>query len=215
MRLDDHLPVDHKLSQMYRFGAGLMGLILVVFGILGLLNGVSFLSKAGDRIAGLNSNGALSTISIVIGVLLREKAKRDPRPRNAGLLALKWDYTIEGEHREPIAEEILQEINGYTVANHELVPGFTALKADGSTACGCWIYSGVFPKMGENRANERAAKGFYGHGWGFAWPSDRRVLFNRASARPDGNPWSERKKLRATGSTPTSSMPASPTILSC
>ncbi|MFF7153288.1 DUF4383 domain-containing protein [Streptomyces sp. NPDC008139] len=70
MRLDDHLPVDHKLSQMYRFGAGLMGLILVVFGILGLLNGVSFLSKAGDRIAGLNSNGALSTISIVIGVLL-------------------------------------------------------------------------------------------------------------------------------------------------
>ncbi|MBD0739641.1 DUF4383 domain-containing protein [Streptomyces sp. CBMA29] len=70
MRLDDHLPVDHKLSQMYRFGAGLMGLILVVFGILGLLNGVSFLSKAGSRIAGLNSNGALSTISIVIGVLL-------------------------------------------------------------------------------------------------------------------------------------------------
>ncbi len=57
-----------------------------------------------------------------LGVLLREKAKRDPRPRNAGLLALKWDYTIEGEHREPIAEEILQEINGYTVPNHELVP---------------------------------------------------------------------------------------------
>jgi len=130
-----------------------------------------------------------------LGVLLREKAKRDPRPRNAGLLALKWDYTIEGEHREPIAEEILQEINGYTVANHELVPGFTSLKADGSTACGCWIYSGVFPKMGENRANQRAAKGFYGHGWGFAWPSDRRVLYNRASARPDGNPWSDRKKL--------------------
>lgn len=70
MRLDDHLPVDHGLSRMYRFGAGLMGLILVVFGILGLLNGVSFLSKAGERIAGLNSNGALSSISIVIGALL-------------------------------------------------------------------------------------------------------------------------------------------------
>ena len=130
-----------------------------------------------------------------LGVLLREKAKRDPRPRNAGLLALKWDYSIEGGHREPIAEEVLQEINGYAVANHELVPGFTALQADGSTACGCWIYSGVFPRMGENRANQRASKGFYGHGWGFAWPSDRRVLYNRASARPDGNPWSERKKL--------------------
>jgi hypothetical protein len=70
MRLDDHLPMDHKLSRMYRLGAGLMGLILVVFGILGLLNGVSFLSHAGERIAGLNSNGALSTISIVIGALL-------------------------------------------------------------------------------------------------------------------------------------------------
>ncbi|MEU6848775.1 DUF4383 domain-containing protein [Actinacidiphila alni] len=70
MLLDDHLPVDHKLSRMYRLGAGLMGLILVVFGILGLLNGVSFLSHAGERIAGLNTNGALSTISIVIGALL-------------------------------------------------------------------------------------------------------------------------------------------------
>lgn len=70
MQLDEHLPVDHKLSQVYRFGAGAMGLVLVVFGILGLLNGVSFLSKAGERIAGLNSNGALSVISIVIGCLL-------------------------------------------------------------------------------------------------------------------------------------------------
>jgi formate dehydrogenase major subunit len=69
------------------------------------------------------------------------------------------------------------------------------LKADGSTACGCWIYSGVFPEPGKNRANERDSKDFYGHGWGFAWPSDRRILYNRASARPDGQPWSERKKL--------------------
>ena len=111
-----------------------------------------------------------------LGVLLREKARRDPQPRHAGLLALTWDYSIEGERREPVAEEVLQEINGYKVADGELVPGYTALKADGSTACGCWIYSGVFPTAGENRANHRAAKGFYGHGWGFAWPSDRRIL---------------------------------------
>jgi formate dehydrogenase major subunit len=130
-----------------------------------------------------------------LGVLLREKAQLDPQPRHAGLLALKWDYSIEGKRREPVAEEVLREINGYKVADGELVPGFTALKADGSTACGCWIYSGVFPRPGENRANQRAAKGFYGHGWGFAWPSDRRILYNRASARPDGKPWSERKKL--------------------
>jgi formate dehydrogenase major subunit len=130
-----------------------------------------------------------------LGVLMKEKAKRDPRPRNAGLLALTWNYTTEGHHQEPVAEEILQEINGWTIANHKLVSGFTELKADGSTASGCWIYSGVFPKPGENRANQRASKDFHGHGWGFAWPSDRRVLYNRASARPDGKPWSERKKL--------------------
>ncbi len=130
-----------------------------------------------------------------LGVLLKEKATRDPRPRNAGLLALTWDYHTEGEHQEPVAEEVLQEINGYTWADRKLVPGFTSLKADGSTACGCWIYSGVFPKDGENRANQRASKDFYGHGWGFAWPADRRILYNRASARPDGKPWSERKKL--------------------
>jgi formate dehydrogenase major subunit len=130
-----------------------------------------------------------------LGVLLKEKAKRDRRPRNAGLLALTWDYHTEGEHHEPVAEEVLQEINGYTWADRKLVPGFTSLKADGSTACGCWIYSGVFPKEGENRANQRASKDFYGHGWGWAWPADRRILYNRASARPDGKPWSERKKL--------------------
>jgi formate dehydrogenase major subunit len=130
-----------------------------------------------------------------LGVLLKEKAKRDPRERNAGLMALTWDYGTEGEHKEPIAEEILQEINGYTVADRKLVPGFAVLKADGSTACGCWIYSGVFPNPGENRANQRASKDFYGHGWGFAWPADRRIIYNRASARPDGKPWSERKKL--------------------
>ena len=130
-----------------------------------------------------------------LGRLMREKAKKNPRPRNAGLLALTWDYHTEGPHEEPSAEEVLQEINGYTVADRKLVPGFGALKADGSTACGAWIYSGVFPSANENRANQRASKDFYGHGWGFAWPSDRRILYNRASARPDGTPWSERKKL--------------------
>ncbi len=73
--------------------------------------------------------------------------------------------------------------------------GFKELKADGSTDCGCWIYSGVFPEEGHNRANDRHARDPLGHGWGFSWPSDRRIMYNRASARPDGTPWSERKKL--------------------
>src|ERR1041385_606203 len=51
------------------------------------------------------------------------------------------------------------------------------------------------PSPTENKARKREPKGRYGHGWGYAWPSDRRILYNRASARPDGQPWSERKKL--------------------
>ena len=130
-----------------------------------------------------------------LGRRLKEKAKLDPRPRNAGLNALTWDYSLIGKHKEPSVEEVLQEINGYSLPDRTLVPNFVDLKADGSTACGCWIYTGIFPAPGQNRANEREARDFYGHGWAFAWPSDRRVIYNRASARPDGRPWSERKKL--------------------
>src|SRR5688572_6573583 len=79
------------------------------------------------------------------------------------------------------------------IVHRSPVRNFTDLRADGSTSCGCWIYSGVFD--GENKARQRAPKGRYGHGWGYAWPLDRRILYNRASARPDGKPWSERKAL--------------------
>ncbi|MEU1282189.1 DUF4383 domain-containing protein [Streptomyces sp. NPDC005805] len=70
IRLDEHLPVDHRLSRVYRVGAGLMGLVLVVFGILGLIDRIGFFDTQGDTVAGLNTNGALSVISICVGLLL-------------------------------------------------------------------------------------------------------------------------------------------------
>ncbi len=130
-----------------------------------------------------------------LGRRLKEKAARDPRPRNAGLNALTWNYRTEGPLDEPDPAEVLQEINGRRVAGRSLVSGFRELKADGSTECGCWIYSGVYPEPGRNRANERQSRDYLGHGWGFSWPADRRIMYNRASSRPDGTPWSERKKL--------------------
>ncbi|MFF5444821.1 DUF4383 domain-containing protein [Streptomyces sp. NPDC012888] len=69
-RLDEHLPVDHKLSKVYRVGAGLTGLLLVAFGILGLTDNVGFFDTGGDRVLGLNTNGALSVLSICVGLLL-------------------------------------------------------------------------------------------------------------------------------------------------
>ena len=130
-----------------------------------------------------------------LGRRIKDKAKNDRRSRNAGLNALTWDYPLEGEEREPKVSEVLKEINGWTVADHKQLPHIQNLRNDGSTACGAWIYCGVYPEEGRNRADERNPKDLLGHGWGYAWPNDCRIIYNRASARPDGKPWSERKKL--------------------
>ena len=129
-----------------------------------------------------------------LGRRLKARAAADPAPQHAALAALTWDYPTLGPHGEPDIDAVLREINGTDRRTGGLVPGFAHLRDDGSTACGCWIYSGVY-EGGRNRARGRQASGPYGHGWGYAWPADRRILYNRASARPDGAPWSERKKL--------------------
>ncbi|WNI27037.1 DUF4383 domain-containing protein [Streptomyces sp. ITFR-16] len=69
-RFDDQLPVDHRLSRVYRVGAGLMGLVLLVFGILGLIDRIGFFDTGGDTVAGLSTNGALGVLSICVGLLL-------------------------------------------------------------------------------------------------------------------------------------------------
>ena len=115
------------------------------------------------------------------------------------ILNLKWDYAEHGPHDEPSAEDVLSEINGYAVETGEPVDGFAQLEADGSTACGCWIYSGVYAG-GVNQARRRdpgdleAPGGHVSPEWAWAWPANRRILYSRASADPEGNPWSERKK---------------------
>jgi len=124
---------------------------------------------------------------------LKATAAREHGPAAAALNALDWPYSDDARG-EPKIEEVLAEINGTTIDGRHLA-GFGELAADGSTRCGCWIYSGVFPAPDRNRARERSASGRYGHGWGWAWPADRRILYNRASARPDGRPWSDRKAL--------------------
>ncbi len=72
---------------------------------------------------------------------------------------------------------------------------YMKLKDDGSTASGCWIYCGALGSDGVNKPKARNPHNYLGVGWGFAWPSDRRIIYNRASANPAGEPWSERKKL--------------------
>jgi hypothetical protein len=64
------LPKDHKLGKVYRYGGGATGVVLLGFGILGFASRLDFFSTDGKSVAGLSSNGALSLISVVVGLCL-------------------------------------------------------------------------------------------------------------------------------------------------
>jgi formate dehydrogenase major subunit len=134
-----------------------------------------------------------------LGKRIRARLAGSTDERDRPLLDLTWDYPTD-EHGDPDGEAVLAEINGYHLTGPdagEPVSSFTELRADGSTTAGCWIYAGVYAN-GTNQAARRVPHGGSGRSqsqWGWAWPADRRILYNRASADPDGKPWSERKKL--------------------
>jgi formate dehydrogenase major subunit len=112
------------------------------------------------------------------------------------LLDLTWDYPVKGQIAEPDAEAVLAEINGWDARGRPLA-SYEQLNDDGSTVCGCWIYCGVYAD-GVNQAARRKPSGeqdWVASEWGWAWPANRRILYNRASADPEGKPWSERKAL--------------------
>jgi formate dehydrogenase major subunit len=148
-----------------------------------------------------------------LALRLIAKAKQSSDSLDEPLRALDWWYP-EDELGDPKMEAVLGEINGWYTApqpdaegivfgvdregnlhHGPQIDGYPRLKPDGSTACGGWIYSGVLGPDKVNKANSRNSKDYLGHGWGFAWPGDRRIIYNRASASPTGEPWSDRKKL--------------------
>jgi formate dehydrogenase major subunit len=131
-----------------------------------------------------------------LGRRIREKLLGSLDDMDRPVLDLTWDYPVEGPLDEPSADAVLAEINGWD-ASGEPLSGFAQLADDGSTACGCWIYSGV-RAGGVNQAARRKPGGeqsWVAPEWGWAWPANRRILYNRASADPDGKPWSDRKAL--------------------
>jgi formate dehydrogenase major subunit len=131
-----------------------------------------------------------------LGKRLKELYRSSRKRRDRPIKDVTWSYPTASPHDEPDAEAVLKEINGYTVPDGALVSGFTDLRDDGSTACGCWIYSGCF-KGGVNQTDRRKPgrdQSWVAPEWGWAWPSNRRLLYNRASADPEGKPWSERKR---------------------
>ena len=131
-----------------------------------------------------------------LGRIIRAKLAASQDEMDRPVLDLAWDYPVHGPLAEPSAEAVLAEVNGWDAAGQPL-SAFAQLKDDGSTACGCWIYCGVRAD-GVNQADRRkpvSAQSWVAPEWGWAWPANRRILYNRASADPDGKPWSERKTL--------------------
>lgn len=142
--------------------------------------------------------------------LYQEEGGANPDP----ILKTKWDYYVDGKiDPRPVA----WALNGYNVAGTDcntttdnpktdLLAGYSALKADGSTACAMWIYGGFWNNNDApldpaeqpigRRDNSDAAGGFgLNTTWAYAWPNNRRILYNRASSDLNGKPWNVDKPL--------------------
>ncbi len=135
--------------------------------------------------------------------LYREEGGAYPEP----ILNLEWNYLRPDE---PGPDEIAREFSGKALADvsdpasgallakaGEQLAGFAQLRADGSTACGCWIFSGAWTQQGNQMARRDNADPYnmgQTNGWAWAWPANRRILYNRASADLSGQPWDPVKK---------------------
>ena len=132
-----------------------------------------------------------------LGRLIKQKLEESEDERDKLIKALRWEYPTHSAIQEPDAEAVLQEVNGWEIASGTFLSGYPELKDDGSTVCGCWIYCGCF-KDGINQTARKKPhweqESYVAPDWAWAWPANRRIIYNRASADPEGNPWSERKR---------------------
>jgi formate dehydrogenase major subunit len=154
---------------------------------------------------------ALGDAEIMSGLFLklREMYKKDGGAFPDPILGVAWPYKIAGS---PSPEELAKELSGKALADvidpkdktkvlakaGEQLGGFAQLRDDGSTACGCWIYSGSWTQAGNlmARRDNSDPKGLGNTlNWAFAWPANRRILYNRASCDPAGKPWDPKRNV--------------------
>jgi formate dehydrogenase major subunit len=150
--------------------------------------------------------------TVHLGLRLKKLYADSKLQRDRPIQALLWDYIDAKENErfkipdEPSSRLVLKEINGYRIEPgkrlSEAAPlaGLAAIRDDGTTACGAWIYTGVFAPtkeepLGHNFAANRKGDDWVAQGWGFSWPANRRILYNRCSADPQGRPWAKEARL--------------------
>lgn len=121
---------------------------------------------------------------------LKELYKNSKKPGDLPIQSLLWEY---GDSDHPDIDLVCREINGYDTKTKQQVKSFADLKDDGSTSAGCWIYTGFYPEN-ENLAKRRDAtdEGMSNFlNWSYAWPANRRILYNRAGADLKGKAWNK------------------------
>ncbi len=138
---------------------------------------------------------------------LREMYRKDSGAFPDPLLNLTWDYT---DPVDPDPEEIAKEMNGRALVDlkdangqtlvkaGQQLDGFAQLRDDGTTMSGCWIFSGSYTEKGNQMARRDATdprEAGIAPNWAWAWPANRRILYNRASADPSGKPWNPAKSV--------------------
>jgi formate dehydrogenase major subunit len=133
----------------------------------------------------------LSRIFLKVRELYRKEGGAFPDP----ILNLTWNYSVAWN---PPLSEVARELNGRALDTGQQLPGFAALKDDGSTSCGNWIWCGSWTEAGSmaQRRDNADPSGLGIHpNWGWAWPMNRRVLYNRASCDVSGRPWDPSRAL--------------------
>jgi formate dehydrogenase major subunit len=152
---------------------------------------------------------ARSDIWIMTGIFhrMREMYRREGGPFPDPILNLTWNYT---DPTSPDPEELAKEMNGRTLVDlkgpsgtvtlraGQLLDGFAQLRDDGTTASGCWIFSGCFTEKGNQMARRDATdprEQGVAPNWAWAWPATRRILYNRAGADLAGKAWNPEKPV--------------------
>jgi formate dehydrogenase major subunit len=123
------------------------------------------------------------------------------------ILNLTWNYI---DPHDPDPEELAKEMNGRALADLKgpdgsvptpagrLLDSFAQLRDDGTTASGCWIFTGCYTEKGNQMARRDTAdprdQGIAPN-WAWAWPANRRILYNRASADLEGKAWNPEKPI--------------------
>jgi formate dehydrogenase major subunit len=122
-------------------------------------------------------------------VRLRELYRKQGGAFPDPILNLTWAYSDPGN---PALDEIAREVNGSDLTTGKRLASFALLKDDGTTAAGNWLYTGSYPEDGNMMArrgtDDPTGMGYF-HNWAWSWPLNRRVLYNRASADANGQPW--------------------------